>query len=77
MGMDDENLGSDADMSGGVVQSDVAAGDPGPETKSRRAVGNYLIAYMGTGVPSRFRHCPLYNCPADAMHTFHSLNSGF
>lgn len=48
MGADDENFGSDADMQGGVVQSDAAAGDPGTETKSRRAVGNYLITYMGT-----------------------------
>jgi hypothetical protein len=77
MGVDDENLGSDADMSGGVGQSDVAAGDPGPESKSRRAVGNYLITYMGTWVPSRFCQCPLNKCPADAMHTFHSISSGF
>jgi hypothetical protein len=42
MSMEDENLDSDADMSGGVGQSDVAAGGSGPEAKPRRAVGTFM-----------------------------------
>lgn len=64
MGVDDENLGSDAEMSGGVVQGDVAGGDPGPETKSRRAVGIIVFASA---------HLPI-NCPADAAYTLYSIS---
>lgn len=40
MGADD-NLDGDADMQGGIVHSDAAAEDPGPDTRNRRAVGRY------------------------------------
>lgn len=73
MGVDDENLGSDAEMSGGVVQSDVAGGDPGPETKSRRAVGVCWITRVCTCVPHRFCPCPLTKHPANALYTLYSI----
>lgn len=51
MGVENNNFDGDADMQGGVVQSDAAAEDPGPETKSRRAVSLfYFITHVGTCV---------------------------
>lgn len=48
MGVENDKLDTDADMSGGVVQSDATAEDPGRETR-KRAVGIiYLITYIGT-----------------------------
>lgn len=45
MGVENENFGADADMQGGVMQSDVAADDPGHETR-KRAVGISLFDYL-------------------------------
>lgn len=47
MGAENDKHDTDADMSGGVVQSDVTAEDPGREAR-KRAVGIYLITYIGT-----------------------------
>lgn len=48
MGAENDKLDTDADMSGGVVQSDATAEDPGREAR-KRAVGIiYLITYIGT-----------------------------
>lgn len=72
MGLENDNSDGDADMNNGVVQSDVAAEDPGRETR-KRAVGIlfYLITYMGAFVPAPFHQAPTL-VAADAMHTFHS-----
>lgn len=51
MGVDHENLDGDADMSGGVVQSDAAAEDAGREAR-KRAVSiyfDYIHGYFSTG----------------------------
>lgn len=51
MGVENDNLGADADMQGGVAQGDVAAEDPGHETR-KRAVGislfDYIHGYLST-----------------------------
>lgn len=53
MAVENDKLDTDADMSGGVVQSDVTAEDPGREAR-KRAVCIYLIAHIGTLGPALF-----------------------
>lgn len=71
MGVEKDNLDGDADMQGGVVQSDAAAGDPDRETR-KRAVSiyfDYIHEYLSA---SSFPPAPTL-LAGDLLHTLRSI----